>query len=261
MAREKKNSEIAPEANQMADTATQNQTSPPVSKIEEEMNEEGIVAKKPAPRDPIPAGNHFARCVRMILVGTIDENFNGSIKHLKKVRIGWELPTELRVFKEGEEEKPCFIEEEYTLSMSGKANLRKTIDAWRGKPLTEQQADAFDITVLLGVACLLNVVHKPGEGKNIGKTYEKIASIAPTVKGMPSYERINEIKLFNYTTKHFDVKFVEGLPDFIKNKIKSSDEWKIKMEQGIVAKSEVTPSTTPVYDENGNEAGEEQLPF
>jgi hypothetical protein len=52
------------------------------------------------PRELIPAGNYVARCYQMIHIGSVTENIMGEEKQLNKVRIGWELPTELRVFKE-----------------------------------------------------------------------------------------------------------------------------------------------------------------
>ena len=198
-------------------------------------NDKGIIAKKAPPREPIPAGMYLGRCYQMIYLGTVEEEFNGNKKKAQKVRIVFELPTELKVFKDGEEEKPCAIGEEYTLSLSGKANLRKILESWRGKPFTEKEADSFDITKLLGKACMINITHVAGKGQNEGKIYEKISAITPVVKGMPVPEAINEPKYFNFGS-NFDKAWVEQLPDFIKNKIKSSDEWKARMDsEGIEA--------------------------
>ena len=45
--------------------------------------------------EPIPSGSYPARCYSMIHLGTIEENILGTVKKLNKVRITWELPTEL----------------------------------------------------------------------------------------------------------------------------------------------------------------------
>ena len=84
-------------------------------------------------REPIPAGNYIARCYQMIEIGTVKETILGKDRISPKVRIGWELPTELKVFKEENGEQPCVISKEYTLSMAEKANLRIALKSWRGK--------------------------------------------------------------------------------------------------------------------------------
>src|SRR5688572_13638566 len=100
-------------------------------------------------RELIPAGNYLARCFQMIEVGTVTENVMGKQVIAKKVRIGWELPTELKVFNPEKGEQPLAISKEYTLSMNEKSNLRKDLKSWRGKDFTEEEAKCFDITKLI----------------------------------------------------------------------------------------------------------------
>jgi len=50
--------------------------------------------------EPVEAGTYAARCYSMVYMGTIDEKFQGQEKTQKKVRLTFELPTELKVFKE-----------------------------------------------------------------------------------------------------------------------------------------------------------------
>src|SRR5688500_13440346 len=118
---------------------------------------------KTAQRELIPAGNYVARCYQMIEIGTVKENIMGDEKTLHKVRIGWELPTELKVFNPEKGEQPLVISKEYTLSMNEKSNLRKDLKSWRGKDFTEDEARKFDITALVGVPCMLNIIHKPSK--------------------------------------------------------------------------------------------------
>ena len=225
-------------------------------------NESGIIAKKAPPRELIPAGNYLARCYSMILLGTIEEEFKGKKKKQTKVRITFELPNEMvKAFKEGEDDRPAAIGAEYTLSLSPKANMRKMLDSWRGKAFTEKEADGFDITKLLGKACMVNIIHKPGAvgGKNEGKFFEEIASVTPIPKGIACPEQVNETQLFNFGDK-FDAEFVEKLPDFIKNKIKSSDEWQGKVADGIIAKS-VEHAAAGEEQSQGAAVAEEEMPF
>lgn len=171
-------------------------------------------------RELTPAGNHIARCYQMIEIGTVNELIPGrGSKTLKKVRIGWELPNETREFREGEGQKPFSISKEYTLSMHEKSNLRQDLKSWRGKDFTEDQAKCFDITALLGVPCMINIIHVE---KN-GNTYANISGITPMPKGIACPEQIN--KTFELSYDSFDEEKFNSLPDFIKDKMRGSLEY------------------------------------
>lgn len=172
-------------------------------------------------RELTPAGNHVARCYSMIHIGTVEEEYMGDVKMMNKARITWELPTELRVFKEENGEQPMVISKEYTLSLGDKANLRKDLDSWRGKALTDEEASKFDITRLIGVPCMLNVIHKASK---MGKMYATISAISPMPKGLSCPKQINETFIFDYEENYSDEK-IAAFPDFIKEKIKSSVEY------------------------------------
>ena len=174
------------------------------------------------PRELIPAGNYIARCYKMIEVGTVEEVINGDKKIMHKVRIGWELPTELRVFSEEKGEQPLVIDKEYTLSMADKANLRKDLKSWRGKDFTDEQAKSFDITILVGVPCMINIIHKPSK-KDTSRVYEEIAGITPMPKGVTCPEQVNRNFILSYD--NFDEELFNMLPDFIKNKMMTSVEY------------------------------------
>jgi hypothetical protein len=175
--------------------------------------------------EPIAAGTYAARCYQMIHIGTAEENILGQVKKLNKVRITWELPTELKVFKEENGEQPHVISKEFTLSMNEKATLRKFLEGWRGKSFTEKEAESFDITVLLGKPCMLSIIHK--QAKN-GNTYAEISSVSSVPKGMNVPDQINPLKELNYDK--FDWDLFETLPDFIKDKMKQTDEFKFMMQ-------------------------------
>ena len=175
------------------------------------------------PRELVPAGNHIATCYSMIHLGTsIEKDQKGNDKLMNKVKISWELPTEMRVFDESKGEQPMSISKDYTLSMYEKANLRKELEGWRGKGFTEEQAKAFDITVLLGKPCMLNVIHKTSKG---GNDYATINSISSIPKGMTIPKQINANFEFNFTDK-FSLQVLDSLPEWLKNKIKESNEYK-----------------------------------
>ena len=172
-------------------------------------------------RELTPAGNHIARCYSMIHIGTIQEEYMGEPKMGNKVRITWELPNELRTFKEENGEQPMVISKEYTLSMHEKSNLRKDLESWRGKGFTEDEAKEFDITKLLGVPCMLSIIHKVSKSE---KQYATITSIASIPKGMDAPDQVNQNFEFNFCDS-FSEDNLESFPDFIKEKIKSSVEY------------------------------------
>jgi hypothetical protein len=181
-----------------------------------------IASSNGSTRELIPAGNYIARCYQMIQIGTVQEQYMGETKVLPKVRIGWELPLETRVFKEENGEQPLVIAKEYTLSMNEKANLRKDLASWRGKDFSEEEAKSFDVTNLLGKACMLNIIHKASKS-DASKVYEQIAGITPMPKGMIAPQQINKTVLLTYDA--FDTAAFEKLPDFIKTKMKTSQEY------------------------------------
>ena len=173
-------------------------------------------------KEIIPAGNYIARCYQMIEIGTVNELIMGENKVLKKVRIGWELPTELKVFNEEKGEQPFVRSKEYTLSMHEKSSLRADLKSWRGKDFTEEEARAFDITKLIGKPCMINIIHKPSKSDPT-KIYDNIAGITPLPKGVTMPEQINPTFVLSYDS--FNQEAFEALPDFIKDKMKGSLEY------------------------------------
>ena len=172
--------------------------------------------------EPIPTGNYPARCYSMVHLGTIEENILGTVKKLNKVRITWELPTELKVFKEENGEQPCVISKEFTLSLHEKATLRGFLKNWRGKDFTDEEAKAFDIEKLVGAPCMLNVTHKAK--KDGSGVYAEIGSVSTMPKGFVCPDAINAPFVFTY--ENFNEEKFSSLPDFMKNKMVNSDEYK-----------------------------------
>lgn len=169
---------------------------------------------------PLEAGTYPARCYSMIHIGTIQEEFQGEKKIMNKVRISWELPTELKEFKQGEGEKPYSLSKEFTLSLHEKSSLRAFLKSWRGKDFTEEEAKSFDVTKLLGVTCMLSVGHKESKGK----VYAEINSVSPIIKGFVVPAQINPTFELNYD--NFIMDAFMTLPEFIRKKMEGSLEFK-----------------------------------
>lgn len=194
-----------------------------------------------AQRELIPAGNYIARCYQLIEIGTVTDNVMGRTTTAKKVRIGWELPTELKAF-DGVE-KPLAIAVEYTLSTGKKATLRAILASWRGKDFTEEEAKGFDITKLIGAPCMLNIIHKAGV-TDPSKMYEKIAGITPMPKGVKCPPAVNKTIILSYDA--WDKDLFLSLPEFIQNRMKDSAEF-----QKILRPEEthITPEPIGIEDD------------
>ena len=83
-------------------------------------------------RELIPTGNYPARVYEIIELGTVDSTWMGEAKKTHKVRIGFELPTEKRVFDETKGEQPMVISKEMALSFGDLAGLSTPQDTEKG---------------------------------------------------------------------------------------------------------------------------------
>jgi hypothetical protein len=139
---------------------------------------------------PHPDGQFVAQCVDAIDLGEKVEDYPGTPEKLAhKCAL---------VFRTGEKNPETGdlidIAQEFTVSMGEKANLRKALESWRGKPYTEAQiAEGVPIHKLTGNYALIAVAHKQS-GK--GRTYAFIQSIVPvpaamrgTLPSFPAYTR------------------------------------------------------------------------
>ena len=66
----------------------------------------------------------------------------------------------------------------YTLSLHENAALRRDLQSWRGRAFTETELAGFDLKTVLGVPCMITLVHSP-DGK-----YANIQAVAGLPKGM-----------------------------------------------------------------------------
>lgn len=174
--------------------------------------------------EPIEAGNYIARCYQVVHLGTVSFEYQGERKESNKVRFGFELPLELKVFKEGEEAKPKAIWGEYLLSTHEKANLRKVLKSWRGKDLSAEEVESFDVMTMVGKPCMIGI----STIEKSGKHYNEITSIASLPKGMECPAQINPTELFDYD-ENFNTKLFDKFPKFIKEKMQATPEYIAKV--------------------------------
>lgn len=192
-----------------------------------------------------PEGNHVAVCCEIIDMGTQYSEAYG--KHQRKIWLGWEITSELR-----DDGTPHRIGKSYTLSSNEKSNLRKDLESWRGVKFTDADfgPGGFEIKKVLGVGCMINVVHEEKQG---GGVYANIATIARLPKGMDS-PKLSESPLFLSLEKdEYDVRVFGALSDKMQERIRTSPEW-----QDINAGS---PTYSRQDEPQGNGDVEDEIPF
>lgn len=153
-----------------------------------------------------PEGVHHAICIWIYDLGT--QYSSKWDKYSHRVLITWELPNEIL---EGDN-RPMVISKEYTLSLHSKSQLRKDLEAWRGRAFTAEELKGFELSKLLGANCQLQVIHATTESN----TYANIASIMSLPKGSQA------LKPFNSTIIY---EMGQGIPD-------NTPEWIIKKIEG-----------------------------
>ncbi|MCF0059897.1 hypothetical protein MUK70_11660 [Dyadobacter chenwenxiniae] len=212
----------------------------------------GIIAKSNGQdfeNELLPAGSHVALCYAMVDLGTQETEFNGEKSKKRQVRVVWELSDEKKVFDETRGEEPMIAGKNFTLSMHEKAGLRKFMENWRGLKYTEQQAEAVDITTMLGKACLLSISH--GTNEKSGKEYAQINSASLLPKSMPKPTPHN--KPYFFSLDEFEQEVYDKLPKWLQEKIALSEEYK------AIAGSQGKQEKEPVMAEE--ESDDSDLPF
>lgn len=156
-------------------------------------------------------GLQVGRFYRIIEVGTQTDTYKGETTIKKKALIFWELAQKM------DDGKPFSVFKEYTQSLGTKATLRKHLESWAGKVMTEEQHKNFDPKKLLGMACMLNLILNSNDKI-------KVDGIMAVPQGTAKPALFNPTQYFSMEA--FDKDAFQALPDWIRAKIESSPEFK-----------------------------------
>jgi hypothetical protein len=181
-----------------------------------------LTATQGTSREPIESGNHHGVCVAVIDLGTqYSETFN---KSQPKVMFTWELPDFPIANEDGSTPEHEFrlISKDYTASLHEKSNLYGDLVSWRGCDFTAEELEGFNVKNVLGANCLVNVVHVTKGNK----TYANVAAVAKLPKAMTA--KVATYQLL-YDMDEAVTPIPEGIPDWIKDKIKKSAEYVAEM--------------------------------
>lgn len=181
-----------------------------------------------------PVGAHVATLYSIVEFGTMKGEYAGKDTLKRKLRLTWELPEELREF-DGEQ-KPMVVGKTYTASLYEQSKLKPIVVGILGS-LTEEEEENFDIKLLLGKSCMLQIAHAEFNGNK----YADIVSCTQLPKSMKHPEQINPTTYFDYN--EFDEVVYEKLPQWMKDKMADSVE--MKERKGIFYEEE-TPNPADI---------------
>jgi hypothetical protein len=163
------------------------------------------------------AGNHLGRLYQIVDIGTHHDQYLGEPTIRRQAIFRWELPHETEVF-DGVT-KPLIVSKFYTLSTSEKANLRKDVQGWLARNLSETEARFFDVTTLLNQYCMLSIV-MTDKGK------AKVIGVGAVPKGFPPPPApFNPTSFFSMD--NWDDAAFEKLPKGFQDLVRQSDEYRI----------------------------------
>lgn len=183
-----------------------------------------------------PKGTHVGRCFALAYIGTQEVEFQGHKDYKEQVMFGFEYSYEKAVFNESKGEEPFGLwTYPFTHSLADRANLTRFILSWRNRDkFTEEEIkEGFDLSVVVGKACQMNVVHKEWKSDS-SKISARIDSVIGLAKGMEMPPKCsNEPYLFdiaeavndkNNVNKEVEEAFYK-LPKFIREMIRNSKEY------------------------------------
>lgn len=197
---------------------------------------------------PVAGGSYASACVGIIDIGEQYEKFKDEKqgKYVSKVIFLFELLGET-VEVDGEQ-KPRWLSLEMTQSLHERSKMYKTLTAWLGRPLTENElsleGSGFDLLQMAGKNCLLSV----SLAEKDGDQYNKITGVMGVPKGLAVGKPESEILVFDIDNR--DEAVFAKLPEWIQQKIEKSTQYQIDPPE----------ETPPVEAETSGQAARQEAP-
>ena len=150
--------------------------------------------------------------------------------------IVWEIPGHTNDNKD-----PLTLSKFYNLSLHEKSNLAKDLTSWRGKAFTETEKQGFDITKLLTIPCMLNVV----EGNNGRPKVSNVMKLADGETVADQHEQSVSFSLDDYQKGEREI--FNQLSEGIRNIILKSKELEglDQTDSTDYGTSDMNPDTVP----------------
>ncbi len=152
------------------------------------------------------------------------------------------------VFDEKKGEQPMVVSKEMALSFGDLAGLRKIIEAVEGKKITDAEAVNYDVLTIVGKPLLVTVSHS--EPNEQGIVYANATTFSPLIKGLTVDPLSNKTRVLTY--ENWDEELYNSLPDFLKEKMNKTPEFKNRGNKFEVPTVKVDLGEgEPQFDENG----------
>ena len=130
-----------------------------------------IAKRKDGDYSNAPEGLFPAVCIDVIDLGLKETPWGPK----EKIAIKWSLDE-----KDEETGKNHTAYQQYTLSLGDKANLRKILEAWRGKKFSKEELEGFDVETVIGANCQVQIQHNLADE---GKVYANVVAVVPAPRG------------------------------------------------------------------------------
>jgi len=172
-----------------------------------------------------PEGQATVVCTKIIDKGTVFSPVKN--KDVHKILLYFESS---KLMTEGEYSgKPFLLFASFNYSMFQNSAMCKFIEQWRGKKFkTQEEADDFDISKVLGNGGFVNVEHN-GDFVNI-------SSIMPIPEGMTQPIPVGDMLIWDFDAPKMAV--FEKLSESIQKQLKQAKEWRDFSEKGQPSESE-----------------------
>lgn len=203
---------------------------------------------------PVPAGIHPFVLYGCYHVGVIPSK--GGFDAKDTVILAFELP-EVEPLKYKEDDgtmtlKPRIMSKRFNLSFHEKSTLRLQLESWRGRAFTDEEMKSFELQKLLGASGQLMVMHQSRDGK----TYASVNNLLPAPKGT-KYKGTLAQSLFSIHALDSASELEElDLPDWIKELIKSSEDYTSLVRNGGRRQQEEIVNT-----QQENAQSDDDIPF
>lgn len=172
-------------------------------------------------------------------------------KSSRKFIIVWNIENEY--IEVNGEQLPRVMSKEYTMSLGEKSNLRKDLQAWRGKQFTPEELEGFNLINILNKGCQLQILNT----ENNGKTYTNIVSIMALPKGMTITELERTVVFDTYDESTWN-NYIQ-IPKWMQERIKQCENL---VSQGLDLFIKEYEETMPSEEQNKEmDVPEDDLPF
>lgn len=165
-------------------------------------------------RPPVNGGTYLAVCVYSIDIGEQLCKFENNSSYKEQVCIGFELMG--MTYEDNGVQKPYDLGKTYAASRHQNSGIRKMVNAWNGREMTDEEAESFDTNDLVGRPALVNVIVKENGFNDIQSVLQVPAGLPAPVATMP---------LIRFDMDPWNQAAFEALPEWAQERIKKSTQY------------------------------------